>query len=306
MPSYTIIKRLETEIRILQNYPYSPKEKILNLLEEDYEISITARTLERDLKALRKDFGLEIHFDRSQRGYLLNPNEPEQILNFLQFADRIFLGDLLRESLKEFFNLGKSVKLEDNSDFKGLQKIPLLLSAIRNKAEVSFIHENYHKQTQKYYQISPIQLREYEGRWYVVGIPQEEHHIKTFGLARLSKLKTRGLSSIKTEDYREQLREFDQIIGLNYDGAPQPQYIELAVSRSQYKYLKTLPLHPSQRFVEKLLNGWVKIYLYLIPNYELKMQLLKLGDQVEVLNPESLREEIRGILERSLSLYKKS
>jgi predicted DNA-binding transcriptional regulator YafY len=43
--------------------------------------------------------------------------------------------------------------------------------------------------------------------------------------------------------------------------------------------------------------------LFLIPNYEFRQQILKLGDTVQVIQPEKLRDEIKNILVRSLKNY---
>lgn len=188
MGSYHIFRRLEAEICILQVRPYMAKAQIITHLFEEQGNIVATRTIERDFKVLKRDFGIEIIFDRDHGGYTLDDTSQHQIINFLQFVSRIHLGDLLRDSLKTFSTLEGSVKLENNSDFTGLDHIPAILTAIHNNFEISFSHENYHQHTHKPYQITPLQLREYQGRWYVVGVPKAENHIKTFGLARISKL----------------------------------------------------------------------------------------------------------------------
>jgi predicted DNA-binding transcriptional regulator YafY len=116
-------------------------------------------------------------------------------------------------------------------------------------------------------------------------------------------LKTLGAAKTGLDNYQDQLNKFDRIIGLNYNAAEKREYIEIAVSPKQYKYLKSLPIHPSQGFEEELKDGWLKISLHLIPNYELKMQLLKLGDQIKILRPKNLQQEIKNTLSQTLKLY---
>ncbi len=274
-------------------------------MERDYGIPITPRTLERDLHLLKTEMGVEISYCHQERGYFIEDESHDQLFEFLQFAGRIFLGELFRESLKDFKGLKRRVKPEDYSRYEGVEYMQPILLAVRNHLSIRFVHENFVRNTKTPYSITPLQLREYDRRWYVVGVPENEERIKTFGLSRISNLSTTGVSSIRRTDFTKQLKKFDKVVGLNYDAADKVELIRIAVSAKQYKYLKTLPLHPSQCLEKSFPDGSVELSMALIPNYELKMQLLKLGDQLEVLEPAFLREEIKNTLERSLGFYQK-
>lgn len=303
MGNYQLIRRLEILIHLLRQYTYLPKSAILSRLLEDYDIDITTRTLERDFNALEKEFGIKIHYNRQENRYLLLEEDHERIANFLQFTGRIFIGDILREKLKNFKQLKSSITLEDNSRFEGLEYISPVLLAIQSKNKIAFTHYNYQHKRYTSYIITPLQLREYQRRWYVVGLPEKENHIKTFGLARVSKLENMGLSNPLPAEIYKQLEKFDHIIGLNYNEYGKAVIIELLVSEQQYNYLKSLPLHASQRKEEDLTNGWVRLSLYLIPNYELNMQILKMGREVVIEKPIWLREKIQNTLKETLNLY---
>lgn len=303
MANYQIIRRLETLIHLLKSFPNCSKDELMERLQADYDITVAARTLERDLKILNTDFGIEVCYNRMKNGYHINEQDKDQVVDFLQFAGRIYLGNLFQEGLKDFEILKNSVVLEDETNFEGVQHIQPILLAIKNRCMIGFVHENYQKQTKTNYHIIPLQLREYQGRWYAVGIPDGGNHIKTFGLARISELEILGVSEIRLASFEKQLKKFDNIIGLNYDAAEKAEEIELAVSQRQYKYMKSLPLHPTQKEGGKLPGGWVRVCLFLIPNYALKMQLLKLGNEVEVLSPAQLRTEIKKTLTQTLKRY---
>ena len=67
--------------------------------------------------------------------------------------------------------------------------------------------------------------------------------------------------------------------------------------------MQTLPLHNSQIIYPKDENNQHKVEFFVYPNYEFKTQILKIGAEVEVLEPLYLRQEIREILELSLKKY---
>lgn len=304
MANYHLTKRLEIIIHLLDNYPYLSKKSILERLEDDYEMRLTTRTLERDFQKLAMDFGIELAYDRGHNGYYIEEQDRERVASFLKFMGLVHLGELFKEGFTDFGALQEAVALEDHSRFKGIELIRPLLLAIKQQRTVSFVHENYIKNTLKDYEISPLQLKEYNNRWYVVGLPKGESHIKTFGIDRIEHLKPQGLSPIKKETYQAQLGKFNKVIGLNYNASEKPELIELHVSQRQYKYLESLPLHPSQEKVGLTENNWVRLQLYLIINYEFKMQLLKLGAQIEVVSPKWLRRELKSILKQTLNLYR--
>ncbi len=304
MPKFSQIKRWEVLTSLVRRRPYLSKSQLIDNLNEQYDIQNAGRTFERDLNKLTSELGVFITYDHHRKGYYIAEDNDEQVLSFLQFASRILLGDLFRDALNDFNELKEQVKPEEYAHYEGEEHLRPILLALRSQLEIRFIHENFQRNTRTPYQITPFQLREYERRWYVVGVPDGENHIKTFGLSRISDLRPRGLSTLNPSDFYHQLEKFNRIIGLNYDAHEKAELIRLLVDPNQYKYLKTLPLHRSQKKVQILSDGRIEMSLFLIPNYELKMQILKLGHLVEVLEPAFLREEIKEILKKSLENYR--
>jgi hypothetical protein len=303
-------KRLETLIHVLEKKPFVSKQIILDYFNDFHDMDLSARTLERDFQSLAIDYHITVNYCHTKRGYHLMFEDSDQITSFLSFTGRVYLAELFRKGLKDFQDLRKSIKLEDHSDFKGIERVEPIFMAIQQGRIVEFTHENYLKKTLKQYRIAPLQLREYQGRWYMIGVPLVEDDklednaiIKSFGLARITQLKTTEVSPISELQFDHQLQKFEQIIGLNYDEAEQRENIEIAVSPNQYKYLESLPVHASQYKKGEDKDGRIIISIHLIPNYELKMQILKLGAEVEVIRPQYLRDEIVEILKQSLKIY---
>ena len=52
MANFTQFKRLEILINLIRKHAYPSKKKLIKLMEEEYEILTTSRTLERDFKLL--------------------------------------------------------------------------------------------------------------------------------------------------------------------------------------------------------------------------------------------------------------
>lgn len=74
---------------------------------------------------------------------------------------------------------------------------------------------------------------------------------------------------------------------------------------SQTKYFDTLPLHCSQQKIEEKSDDTHTVYRYrLVPTFDFKQGLLRLGPSVEVLEPEELRDEIVDDIRRMAGNYK--
>ena len=56
-------------------------------------------------------------------------------------------------------------------------------------------------------------------------------------------------------------------------------------------YLRTLPLHPSQQETETC-DEWSIFTYRMVPTWDLEHELLQYNDNVEVLAPQSLREQM--------------
>ena len=66
---------------------------------------------------------------------------------------------------------------------------------------------------------------------------------------------------------------------------------------------RALPLHHTQREVET--GEWYSVFEYRMkPTFDLKQELLSRGDAVEVLSPQSLRDEMQEEIINMYNLYR--
>ena len=101
---------------------------------------------------------------------------------------------------------------------------------------------------------------------------------------------------------------FKDIIGVTHEkGAKVEEVIIRTKTEYQHGLLLTKPLHHSQKetlpFGEYEAGNYGEVRLTIEPNRELRGRILLYGDNLEVISPKSLREQIRDILKRQLELY---
>ncbi len=101
------------------------------------------------------------------------------------------------------------------------------------------------------------------------------------------------------------LQKYEDIIGVSFETGDFKERIkiELIIEDIHVKYLRSLPLHQSQKIDIIKEKGKYKVTYFLIPNYEFKTQILKMGDYAEVISPVELRVEIIKMLENTIKKY---
>ncbi|PQB07539.1 hypothetical protein BST83_10505 [Polaribacter filamentus] len=302
MSSYIISLRIQLLIQYVYDNKYPTKEAILKYLIEK-DLAVASRTIERYLEKIRADFGIEIEYDSKERGYFINEEKSVKVDSFFKFLEIVQVADIFTKSLKDSNKMLEYVSFDDSKNFKGIDNLKDLLLAIKDNREITFQHENYWKNSTKPYTVTPLILKEYLNRWYVICVIDNNDTIRTFGLDRISNIEIKEFSNKKRKDYFKKLSKFEHTVGLTY-GKGQPEKVSLLVDELHVKYMRSLPLHQSQIIHNKNKEHKHQVDFYLYPNYEFKTQILKIGAEVEVLSPQYLRDEVIGLLEKSLNNYK--
>lgn len=301
MATHFISRRIQNLIQFVYDSTFPSKTTILNFLKEK-DFKISSRTLERDLERIRSDFGLEIAYNKNEDGYFIDEEKSVKVSSFFKFLELVSVAEIFSNSLKDRNQILEYVSFDDSKFFKGVDHIRPILLAITQNRKISFTHENFKNKTLKDYLITPFLLKEYENRWYVIGVPEGMIEIRTFGIDRISNIEIKGLSKLKKQKYQNQLKGFDDIIGLHVKNK-QPTEITLLVNDVHIKYLESLPLHASQVILPKNDKDQYVVKYTLIPNYEFKTQILKMAEQARVLSPNRLKKEIQRILRNTLKRY---
>ena len=304
MSKYHISRRLQFIIQYVYDKKYASKEELIDfLMTKDFNIS--ERTLERDLRNIRTDFGIELSYNKGKNKYFIDQEKSVKVESFFKFLELVALADVFTDGLKDSHKILDYVTFDDSSKLKGIENLEIILIAIKQDRKLHFTHHNYYNNTHKPYTVTPLIIKEYINRWYVIGVPDGLEEIRTFGIDRMSQIELDVLTHLNKGDYRNQLVQFDKIIGLNYS-SEHPQHIVLKVNNHHINYLKSLPLHTSQQ-IHDCEDADYKLVSYdIIPNYEFEIQILKMSMEVEVVAPKTYRDKIKNIIKNIHNKYQDS
>lgn len=194
----------------------------------------------------------------------------------------------------------RSIEYYKNPFLKGLEYIEVLLEAIIEKTPLK-IHYTPFNKCQQVREISPYYLKEYNNRWYVIGHHPDKPDPIVSALDRIDsfeKLARKHFinNPFDLEDY------FDDIIGVTRKLQDKCVKVELLFTAHRSGYVKTKPLHGSQKHKENA-DGSLTVTLHLIPNKEMYSQLLFFGEDVKVISPKKIANELCRILQSAADQY---
>ena len=209
---------------------------------------------------------------------------------------------ILQDSFGLKTNNEKVISFERNLDYTGENFITQLFNAIVNKRVLSIEYEPF-GQERSAIQFHPYFLKQYNNRWFVFGL-NEENNIATWNLA-LDRIKS--LEEIHVT-YRQNETDWDfhfsSIYGVSKPFDKNEEEIHLLFSKRQAPYIITKPIHETQKHYE--LEDGLLVKIKVIPNFDLEQLILSFGERVKVLLPIHLKEKISDRIELSLSQYKEN
>lgn len=278
---------------------FPPFKEIQQFLK-DHDYPVSDRTLQRYFQQIRDEFDISITYNQSKNGYFINKEESLDMDRFFSFLEIVNTAELLTESLIESRDILNYISFETQGKFRGVEYLKTLLRAIKNNRKITFTHENFETGKHRKYSLKPYLIKEYQNRWYLVGVISGINEFRTFGIDRINNLEISDKTFAPVKDF-DAATLFNNTIGLTYS-LNQLEEIILSFTPLQGKYIKTLPLHQSQEIVIEDENE-LQIKIKIIPNYEFVQRILMLGSNVKVLQPQWLVADVKWQLKESLKQY---
>lgn len=291
-----IIKRHMLIWDKLRRRHFPSLQEMLNHLD-DKGIEIEKRTLERDFETFRDEFGIQVSYDRFKKGYFIDEETSVVNESFYGFLEMANTADLLSSSIKKNKELLPYLQFDSLNNQAEMEFFKELLNAVTKNKIISFKHFNYYTEKISTITLEPYLLKEFQKRWYVIGIPKGKNKMLTYGLDRISDLKI----SDEVFDYDSTLKpqeKFNSVVGVTLPKKPVDK-IRLTFTRFQGNYIKSLPWHHSQKVLvdnEKELQIELKVR----PTYELIQKILANFENLLNIEPASFKEEIKAMVNTTM------
>ena len=205
------------------------------------------------------------------------------------------------------------MSFEENKYLRNKEYLPQLFSCIARRQTISVPYKKFNDSEIKHFTVYPYMLKQYATRWYLLCTPakSEQFNYKPEVVLSLPLDRFEGEVTICGEETfiecAVDLEErFEEIIGITYIEDNPVEKIVLAVRNEAYPYIDTKPLHETQKkcFDQQYqIDGYKTISIECRDNHELISKLCSYGDDLIVLAPKSIRNEIVEILKKQQKLY---
>ena len=185
-------------------------------------------------------------------------------------------------------------------EIKGIQYLDPIVNAIENRKVLRLYYLPFYEDKPYFNEVHPYLLKEHESRWYLVGHNAFKGKVRTYALDRIRDLQIAEgteyiLPDFNTNEY------FKYAIGIIAPEGSAP-LIKLSVQKTQAQYLITKPWHDSQNIIDE--NEEEIVFSFRVhPTYEFRSLVLSLGKDGTILEPLSLRKELKQELELMLKHY---
>ena len=283
------------------NHDNCSKKQITEHLKKRTGSAISDSTFERIKSGLR-ELGIKIisKKGRDHWEYSVEISESSAVKEFKlvkQAANLISVPSISPFKMKE---MGKYIHLTE-STFVGTENLEMLIQCCMDSKEIEFSHYHIQRDESTIRKVQPYQVREYEGRWYLIGFEpkHEEARLKSFGIDRISNVKATG-TIFKREPKYDPNAIYQNVIGI-FPKKDAVEKIHLRTDTETWGYIKVLKWHPSQEFLGEE-NGKVEFEIEVKPSRELEMKILQWSSRIEVISPYSFRKEIKSQLEKGLAM----
>ena len=185
----------------------------------------------------------------------------------------------------------------------GVENVQTILEAIDKKRGIECDYYSFNKKSVKKKKLIPYFLRTWENRWYLVAEPDNHHHGQSvFALERMDNIRLTEEKMIPSKNITAD-EYFDGSFGVNHSDDQKPERILIKVYNTQVEYVKALPIHESQKEIEAT-DEWSIFEYRIIPCFNFYQQLLWHREKIEILEPQSVRDEMKKIVEDIQKLYK--
>ena len=320
--------------RMLRNKykPYPSKQQLREACEEELFGSqgsnICDSTIEKDMFAMKMEHDAPIKFSKRHGGYYYEDADfsindiplSEDELSSIRFAantlqqfrevpffrqfgnaidkivDRVAIGDNEDSEISQFIEFESAISVGGN------EYLPLFLEAIRTRKKVFFTYASFIKGVEKPRKVSPLFLKEYRNRWYLISFDSAKNDIITYALDRIQDPMITEDEAILPKDFSPS-SYFQDTVGITaYKG--KTETIKIKANKIAAKYIASQPFHRSQKLISERTEESV-FELNVLISEEFIRSVLGYGGEIEIIEPQNLRETIAKRVKQMSLIYSK-
>jgi hypothetical protein len=255
------------------------------------------RTFYRDRITIEEIFSISIGCNKEYKYFIENIEDVKNNKLQMWLLSTFSVNVLLAES-KELMN---RILLENNPSSQIW--LSTILQSMKEDVRLFINYQAFGRNYEKEHLIEPYGLKVFKQRWYLLAnnlTPVDEgNEIKIFSLDRIHCIKKSEKKFKFPKDFNIE-KFFASFYGVFTNESP--EVIRIKALGDTTKYLKSLPLHQSQKLIEE--NEEFSVFEYYIaPTFDFIQEIIKNEENLIVTYPDSLRIKIVGIIDKMKKNY---
>ena len=261
-------------------------------------IPLSRTTFHRHRIAIEEIFGLYIDCDKKNgnKYYIGNDHvlREDSVQNWM--LSTLSVSNTLGESQ----SLHQRILLENIPS--GGEQLQLVIKAMKENRSLMITYRRYGAPASYSCKIEPYCIKLFRQRWYMVG-KLSNGWLATYSLDRIEDISMMETKFKIPEDFNA-AEYFQDSYGIVVDSKLPLEKVVLRAYGNERYYLRDLPLHHSQREIGKT-EDYTDFELHIKLSFDFKTQLFSRGGWLQVLEPQSLADEIIEWHEIAIERYKK-
>lgn len=271
---------------------------------------LSLRTFHNFRAGIAESLGIDIELDKEKRGYYYHIAESS-----LQDAKSV--RSWVMDSYSVLNQLLADKKLENRVQF---EKIPsgntwlsTFMQAMRENKVVKITYKKFSDDEGKTFDAEPYFMKVANRRWYVIVRAlhyveknrennTHEDEIRVYALDRIVNVEITDKTFKIDKDFNAE-EFYDGCLGVMHSEEEKQRVVIRAYGEAR-NYMETLPFHDSQRLISSDNESSV-FEMYVKTTYDFMQHVMEQGDKIEVLEPESVRAEMRKLAEKLMEYYER-
>ncbi len=295
------------------------------------ELSVSKATFKRDIEYMRDRLNAPISWDRTVRGYIFdqeitdapsyelpgiwfNQSEIFALLSMEALLSQIQPGllgqrlDPLKQKLRDLIEVGEysvdAIKnrikiLNMGSRSRGIKHFEVIALSLMQRSQLALTYYVRSREEVTQRSVSPQRIVYYRDNWYLDAWCHSVNAVRSFSLDAVRAATLKDQAAIQCDE-----KILDTVLGSGYGifSGTDLLWAKLRFGPERAKWVSLEEWHPSQRthFDDE---GYFILEVPYAEKYELIMDILRFGPDVEVIEPASLRQIIREKLSEMLTVY---
>lgn len=272
------------------------KELWLRNIDLSRGVEFTRNQMRRAIISAREHLGIYIICDRKDYSYSIELNRNNKAAELL----------LSSQAINQVFSHANSDQLRDRILLDGLPSghfhLASILEAMTQGCALELIYQKFVDAESYTCFIEPYCVKLHEQRWYLLARKDHRDHLQVFALDRIQRINILYEVPFTLDPQFDPQAYFAYALGVYAGPELVAEKVLLKVAPFWHKYLVTLPLHSSQRVIDQRSDYSLFAYQLAITP-DLINKIVSFGPNLEVLKPDSLRQQVADTIARMHALY---